>query len=234
MFSLNRSVALVGTVVLFYAPAVIAAPAAVPLYQNCKVRKGAISKATDRWDFNLRHGDIGGCVTDNQVRHGAPYWERAELRGPNLQTGKAYAISVEFKFDADSKSSDRTSFFQIHSYNNGCTSCLPMLMIKTHASGAITASLQNAKQYHDDVGLGITRTSATGQWRNLRVEISTSPGMNSLSIFIDGKEVIDKRDVYLDPKGIPYLKIGLYRPGSSSALPDDRISIRHVMSELLR
>ncbi len=213
------------------APPAFAAPRSVGFKNDCPVKRDAIKRSRGGWTFEISHGDVGGCPTDNRARHSAIYWERAELRSSNFTTGRTYEFSFEAKFDPAARSSHRTTFFQIHSWNRGCTGCGPMLMIKANSGGSIGAHLQSRDGHHARYGLGITRNAVAADWRAFKIRVGTSPGFNRISIWVDGRKVLSDGRVFLNPKGKPYLKIGLYRPGSSRALPTDRVSIRKVRSE---
>ena len=210
-----------------------AAPRSVGFKKSCPAKRGTIKRMRGGWTFNLKHGDVGGCPTDNRARHGAPYWERAELRSSYMRKNRTYEFSFDVKFDPTKRSSRLTSFFQIHSYAPGCARCVQMLSMRANGS-SIAAHLQNNKGLHVRHNLGISRASLANNWRTFKIRVGTSAGYNRISIWVDGRKVLSERSVYLDPKGKPYLKVGLYRPGSKGGLPSDSVSIRRVKSETVK
>lgn len=210
-----------------------AAPRSVGFKNSCPAKRGTIKRIRGGWTFYLNHGDVGGCPTDKRARHGAPYWERAELRSNYMKKDKTYEFSFEVKFDPTKRSSHLTSFFQVHSYASGCPNCVQMLSIRANGS-AIAVHLLKKDGLHQRHNLGISRASLANDWHTFKVRLGTSPGYNRISIWVDGRRVLSEKNVYLNPKGIPYLKVGLYRPGSTKGLPSDSVSIRRVKLETIR
>lgn len=211
-----------------------AAPRSVGFKKNCQLKRGAYERIGGGWKFYLRHGDIGGCGGDNRARHRAEYWERSELRSAQLSLNRTYEITFEIQFDPAMSSSDRTSFFQIHSSSTTCKSCYPMLMMKVRGSGSVGAHLLNARGTHSQHGLGISRSTLASGWRTFKVRVGTSTGPNEISIWMDGRKILSEKVVHLSQGGKPYLKVGLYRPGSSKGRPTDSVSIRNVKMESFR
>ncbi|MEP3329182.1 hypothetical protein [Sedimentitalea sp.] len=79
--------------------------------------------------FTLQKGDVGKCSTDNQARHHAPYWERAEVHQKgDLKLGKIHRIQVQATF-IEGFSGERETFFQIHGWNGNCKASPPMMML---------------------------------------------------------------------------------------------------------
>ena len=195
---------------------------------TCAMPKGSYQRSGSTYDFTLKNGDVGGCPTDGKARHGAPYWERAELRSANLRSGRTYDITFEVNFDPKTSSSSRTSFFQIHTYNNACKECAPALMLRVHG-GRVIASVFGKGARSVEKSLGVGRSGISGRWAKFRVLATTNTGqMNKVEVWIDGKKRLTSQSMYIAPKGRPYLKIGLYRPGNRSGLPVDRMSIRRI------
>jgi hypothetical protein len=78
----------------------------------------------------LQDGDIGKCSTDNQARHRAPYWERAELSQQNsFRPGQRYQISTEITL-LEGFTGERETFFQIHGWAHDCQGAYPPVMMK--------------------------------------------------------------------------------------------------------
>jgi hypothetical protein len=180
--------------------------------------------------------DVGGCPTDNMKRHGAPYWERAEIRSKNLSLRKTHIIEFEVNFDKETRSSDRTSFFQIHTHNDKCTDCVQAVNLRIDGWGQMHASVMTpSAPIHLDMSLATSRESVAGRWAKFKVELTTNPGVaNPLKIEIDGATVLDIDNLLIVAKARPHIKIGLYRPGNVYGLPTDRVSIRNITSTTVR
>lgn len=200
---------------------------------TCTVPKGTIKRKGGVRTFTLRHGQKGHCPNDNQARHRAPYWERAEVRSTNFKKGRKYRFSVDINFDPNAGSSDRTTFFQVHQYNNrGCTWCFPAVMIKTNG-GTFFASILINNGFHVDHRLGVSRTDVAGEWTTFTIEMGTDDGKNDITISVNGT-VAYQGEVHVTKEGLIYVKSGLYRPGSTrKELPTDRLSMRNMRYEVV-
>ena len=107
---------------------------AVSFEKNCKVPKGSIKTIKIDGEkyiqFTLKDKDKGGCSTDIKSRHGAPYWERAELAQRNtLSKKKIHEISFKVKITEGFRG-ERETFFQIHNYNQSSRKVYPSIMLK--------------------------------------------------------------------------------------------------------
>ena len=205
----------------------------VSFFENCKLPAGSVKKAGSTWTFRLRHRDVGGCSMDPTPRHSAPYWERAEVRSDYLDKGETYEVTFEFNFDPDTSSSARTSFFQIHTHNEGCPGCINAFALKAKQD-RIGASVLFQNGVHLEYVFDMTRASVAGKWTKVRIVAGTASGNNPILVEIDGKEVLRKNTLFVPAKGRPYFKMGLYRPGSAEGLPTDRVSIRNVEAGIMR
>ncbi len=213
---------------------VYASTKTVIMKTGCPREPGTMKKAGGVMEFSLKHGQKGGCSSDRKARHSAPYWERSELRSKSFIKGKTYVFSVDVKFDPNTKSSNRTTFFQVHQYNkNGCKSCSPALMFKVNANGAINLSYLRARGGHGVASLGITRSQIAGKWTKFSVETGTKTGNNPVTVFVNGRKAFSGT-VFISARGTVYLKTGLYRPGKRSGLPRDRVFIRNVTYRVQR
>jgi hypothetical protein len=81
---------------------------------------------------------------------------------------------------------------------------------------------------HLEYVFDITRASVAGKWTKVRIVAGTASGNNTILVEIGGREVLRKETLFVPPKGKSYFKLGLYRPGSVTELPKDRLSIRNV------
>lgn len=201
---------------------------------TCPNPSGTVKRSGGVRTFTLSHGQKGGCPTDRQARHNAPYWERTEVRSSFFKKGRTYRFSADIKFDPATRSSNRTTFFQIHQYNaKGCTGCGPAIMLKVKGN-RIIASVHRANGYHTDHSLGVSRSQFAGAWTTFTIEMGTDNGTNRLVVSVNGK-VLYRGQVYIHPKGTIYAKSGIYRPGSTtSRLPTDRLSMRKLRYEIVK
>ena len=77
--------------------------------------------------FQLRDKDYGQCSTDRAARHGAPYWERAELKqNSKLSPNTKYQVRFKVRFVQGFK--NLTTFFQIHAHNSPCWAYPPIML----------------------------------------------------------------------------------------------------------
>lgn len=207
--------------------------APVSFFENCKLPSGSVKRRGSTWTFRLRHRDVGGCSMDPTARHSAPYWERAEVRSDYLKKGETYEVTFEFNFDPETSSSQRTSFFQIHTHNKACPGCINAFALKAKED-RIGASVLFQNGVHLEYVFDVTRASVAGKWTRVRIVAGTASGNNPILVEIDGKEVLRKETLFVPAKGRPYFKMGLYRPGSEAKLPTDRVSIRNVEANIVR
>jgi len=169
--------------------------------------------------FTLNPGEIGKCPTDSNHRHGAPYWERAEVRQyGNLTGNQNYRIKFDVKF-IQGFSSERETFFQIHTSNKKCFSA-PILMMKFNY-GLLTIDLLS----------GISATSKNGNHKNKYLgniyvrdlkkynsfEVVFNQKRKIITIYKDGITLIKNQNYEKKECGTPYLKLGIYRPGNEQA-----------------
>jgi hypothetical protein len=202
---------------------------AMPLRSDCGApRPDSIQHANGVITFTLVHGDKGRCAGDTRPRGRAPYSERAELRSDEVARGIRHRAEFTLRFDANAGSSAGTSFFQVHSWNRGCTECKPPIMLRIGQDGTVSAFLLNADgQAHRAVGLGVSRNHLASGWRRFTVEFGTTPGAtNTLDISLDGRRILSSAQYHFPTRGIPYYKLGLYRPGNPAGTPRDRVSFR--------
>ena len=101
-------------------------------YDNC----GLPESSSVRWvtegketflRFTLKNKQVGGCSTDGIKRHGAPYWERAEIKQANtLAQNTDYTLTFKVRF-VKGFSYPREDFFQMHQSVAGCRVGPPMM-----------------------------------------------------------------------------------------------------------
>jgi len=172
-------------------------------YQNCPVPKGSITTIEEDGEiftrFQLKNGQKGGCNTDREVRHTAPYWERAELKqSVYLHKGSVYEIKFKVRFLEGFKGS-RENFFQIHQSVKNCR-LGPLVMLK-FSSGTID-------------GLWSLKISKVkGQWLDFNIVLDLINGSHTVKV--DNKIFLKNAGFRYDFKGCgqPHIKFGIYRPG---------------------
>ena len=187
--------------------------------------------------FTLGRGDKGKCGTDNQARHRAPYWERAELsQTDRLAVGHRYEISAEVQF-VSGFTGQREAFMQIHGWDAGCTHAYPPVMLKFNKGELAIETLR-----------GVSKTSS-GRHRNavkkrvridtlygkpgklvMQFDTRTRPGL--LSVSLDGQQLATDAPTGFASCAKLYLKMGVYRPGgkksgTSSVIFDD-VQVRRM------
>jgi hypothetical protein len=213
------------------------------LYDNCGLPVAAGPDRSVAWvrldgdkklRVRLRPGDKGGCGTDNQMRNGAPYWERAELRQEGfLRLGRLYWMSFEAIFEQGFVG-DREAFFQIHGHNGTCDAYPPVMV--TFQDGRLMVSalhkvsgngLGNGKGQHRAVQSGTVRVQRLyGRAAQFVVEFDTRTTPARLSMSLNGDRIVTGAAVQYAPCAKPYVKFGIYRPGgkgsaTSSVIFDD-------------
>ncbi|WP_298680411.1 heparin lyase I family protein [uncultured Lentibacter sp.] len=184
--------------------------------------------------FTLRQGEKGKCSTDQKPRHRAPYWERAEVRqDPKMRLGSISMISFEATF-LEGFTGDRETFFQIHSWDNGC-SAYPLAMMKSQKGRLVVWSLHKVSGDGTGAGAGQHREVQAQSVRipqlygkpikfELDLDTRTSPG--KLSVRMNGRTIVSDAATSFAPCARPHMKFGVYRPGgagssTSTVLIDD-------------
>jgi hypothetical protein len=184
--------------------------------------------------FVLREGQKGKCPTDDQVRHRAPYWERAEVRQDGyLELGSTYRISFEAIF-LEGFTGEREAFFQVHGHNGSCDAS-PPVMVKLGNAGLVVDALQRVsgnglgagKGKHRPVQSASVRPRALyGQRSKFVVDFDSRSNPARLSMTLNGQRIVNNAAVSYAPCARPYIKFGIYRPGgkgsaTSSVVFDD-------------
>jgi len=215
----------------------------VSTYANCDlpVKNGpnrSVSWVKEGGDkklrFVLHEGQKGGCSTDGQFRNRAPYWERAEVRQKGfMKLGQAYRISFQVTFDSGF-TGDRETFFQIHGFNSPCNAA-PLVMMKFTKGKLVVWALRNVRGNGLSEGRGrhkrvqnasVNVRSLHGKPSNFILDFDTREGQGQLTVYLNGRAVVQQARVEYAPCAKPHIKMGIYRPGgkrtgTSVALFDD-------------
>ena len=108
---------------------------------------------------------------------------------------------------------DREDFLQLHQSNRGCR-LRPLIMAKFSYGFLVDATQP------------VFAKDLLGRWVDVRLDFNPS---RSYDLYIDGKKVIDNQStrVAVEACSVPYLKIGIYRPGDDQAT-GERMSVMDV------
>ncbi|SPF79998.1 heparin lyase I family protein [Pseudoprimorskyibacter insulae] len=230
--------------VLFVALSAVAAPAlefkdgdwTTSFYESCKLPVETATANRPRsiqWAGNgdrklavtLAPGDKGRCTSDGKWRHGAPYWERAELKQRGVMgKGKLHQISFTANFAGGFTGREET-FFQIHGWNSKCDSA-PLFMLKWHGKKMQGQALVPTKRTNNKNG-------TIANWGKLETAIRKQPRLNQLqgkdtrfevdfdtrrdpatvSMRLNGQTIVNEKPVFFEDCATPTVKLGIYRPG---------------------
>lgn len=208
-------------------------------YPNCKLPASQNREKPVSWvsidgdrklQVQLQPGQVGRCSTDNQARHGAAFWERAELRQKGyLKLGRVNKISFEAIF-LEGFLGERETFFQIHGWTDGCPAYPPLMLMFDRGLLRIDA-LTNVKQSAGKVWLSKDQGKHRPvQKRSLRAQnlygkpqrfeiVFDASGRQSglLTIGVNGQPLVDRARIEYAPCAKPHVKFGIYRPGKGTA-----------------
>lgn len=180
--------------------------------------------------FRLSPGQVGGCSTDNQKRHNAPFWERAELRQKGyFASGQITEISFEATF-LEGFTGSRETFFQIHGWADNCPAYPPLMMKFDRGVlrvDVLTGVRQSAGQSTRNRDKGRHRAASISRVRiaslygrpqmfKLRFDArAQSPG--TVSIDMNGRALLRDAPIEFASCARPHVKFGIYRPGKGVA-----------------
>ena len=189
-------------------------------YNNCGFPEMDRGYETVKWvtegknkilRFELRHGDKGLCASDDRERHGAPYWERAEVKQEEmLEENKKYSLDFDVRFVKGFKG-EREAFFQIHQGVSGCR-VGPGMMFKTFSQGFLAIYTRNPDDPNGRKIRGLVGQVVMGQWTKFKLVFDTSDN-SEVALYKDGKLQIEGQPFHIYDCGEPHFKFGIYRPG---------------------
>ncbi len=206
----------------------------VQMYENCGVPVSRGSERSIKWvkvgkdkklRFSLKKGDRGKCPTDDQARHGAPYWERAEVsQKKKLKLGHAYRIEFEATF-LEGYEGERENFFQIHGWNGSCHVSPPTMLMFDRGSLRVWAlrgvsgnGMDPNRGLHKEVQRRSVRARAIrGIPSTFTIDFDTRTLPGKLSVLLDGQPIVSNARVEMAPCAQPHIKMGTYRPGGKGA-----------------
>lgn len=201
----------------------------VSFYDNCgfPVTMGtdqSVSWVTANGDrklrFILRPGDRGRCYSDNEFRHRARFWERAEVREAGaLKLGGAYRIEAEFT-PLQGFTGERETFFQIHGWAKGCET-YPPIMLKFDRGRLqvwVLRGLASGQGGHKAVQTHNLRVKTLiGQANQLVLDFDTRTSPGQVSVMVNGQSIVSNAAVEFADCAKPHVKMGIYRPGGKGS-----------------
>jgi len=216
----------------------------VYFYDNCVFPSYKKENRNLRWikeknnkflRFQLSNKQIGKCSSDNKIRNGAPYWERAELKQVSIfKKNTSYEIKFKVRFIKGFQN-DYEYFFQIHGYSSKeCNS--PILFIQTKGRNKHLRVL--LRKYPSERDNNISNLIKKGsfkkyklatnssrrifikdilnKWTNIKLLIHFKKTDGILDMYFDEEKVLEKQSFDILKCHTPHIKFGIYRPGNSS------------------
>ncbi len=189
-------------------------------YDNC----GLPDSSSVRWvtegnetflRFTLKRKQLGGCSTDALARHGAPYWERAEIKqASTLNRDADYTLTFKVRF-VKGFSHQREGFFQMHQSTRDCR-VGPPLMFK------FSNKHLTAKYWHERFKRKVHINELIGKWIDVKLEVNFTE--SNYNLIFNEENLLAKEEFAVEPCGKPHFKFGIYRPGDED-VASERISI---------
>lgn len=180
--------------------------------------------------FTLRPGDVGGCSSDGGPRHGARYWERAELKqAGTLPRGLTHTIRFEATF-VDGFKGKAETFFQIHAWSSECKSA-PLLMLQFDSKRLKTHVLQRtSSKFQSGISRGskgalaeiraknkdrkrLSASALSGTPHRFDITFDTSEKIARMTVKMDDVLLVSNEQVHMQTCAVPHVKFGIYRPG---------------------
>ena len=186
----------------------------VSFYSNCQLPQNAISTIEENGNkflrFKLENMQKGGCSSDREPRHGAPYWERAELKQSTfLDTNSIYEIKFKVRF-LEGFTGKRETFFQIHQSVPGCRTGPPTML--KFSTNRLRLDAKRDPEHHANYYSNIKLDELYNKWSRIKFKYD---GKNKIiNVFLNSDLIF--RDITFVPLpcGRPHIKFGIYRPGS--------------------
>ncbi|MDE0330635.1 MAG: heparin lyase I family protein [Nitrospinae bacterium] len=192
----------------------------IAFYDNC----GLPESSSARWvteggetflRFTLKNKQVGGCDSDGFQRHGAPYWERAEIKqASTLKKDTDYTLTFKVRF-VKGFIYDREDFVQLHQSVKGCRLGPPMMFKFT--GGQLIGST-----WRVPLKKKVRINEVIGKWIDAKLEVNFSESY--FNFYLNYEIIMEESDFLVDSCGEPHFKFGIYRPGDEEAA-GERISI---------
>lgn len=176
---------------------------------------------------SLRPGDVGKCSTDAKPRNNAKIWERAEIKQVgHLKSGGSSEIQFEFQI-LQGFSGSREGFFQIHAHDKDCWA-YPPLMLGFDRGQLVIRTLRNVNQTSENVVSkgshksfkisGYSAAAFRGAPKTFLIRYDAHPSSGTVSVAIDGSEVLKSQRIEIAACGKPHVEFGIYRPGPGTGV----------------
>lgn len=191
--------------------------------------------------FTLQKGQVGQCSTDSVARHRAKYWERAELtQSGRLRAGSVNVIEFEATFLRGFQG-ERETFFQIHNWSPSCHAYPPVMMkmdkgrlqiallrdVEMTSAGEISDKGRHRTAFRDNANIN----QHYGTPIKFRIELDlTDPTQGQLRVLRNDKVLFDQSRVDVASCALPFVKLGIYRPGGvsdTSSIAFDDVNITY-------
>ena len=195
----------------------------IEFYENCDLP----DSSSVRWvtegketflRFTLKNKQVGGCSTDAIARHGAPYWERAEVKQASTLVQDAdYTLTFKVRF-VKGFSYQREDFFQMHQSVAGCRVGPPMMF--KFSNGRLTTN-----NWDERFKRNVHINEVIGKWKDVKLEVNFTE--SHYNLYFNDTKIIDKGFFVVASCGEPHFKFGIYRPGNERAT-GKRISILDI------
>ena len=205
----------------------------VSFYSNCQIPKNSIKTVEENGNkflrFQLKYMQKGGCGSDRKPRHSAPYWERVELKQDNfLDTNSIYEIKFKARFLKGFKGS-RETFFQIHQSIPSCR-VGPTTMLKFSFTRLRLDAKRNF-EHHAKYYSNIKIEELINKWSKFKITYDRKNKI--INVFLNNKLIFKDITFVPMPCGKPYIKFGIYRPGSglqleTSIVDFDKFEVRKI------
>jgi hypothetical protein len=229
-------------------------------YDNCGMPTGDsvrwIEEENNKFiRFQLEDKDYGNCGSgsDRRARHGAPYWERAELSQDSyLDNNSSYEINFKFRLVKGFKTKKET-IFQIHGYS-GKSCPKPILMLKFTGGGKrkfLRLELLKFPKNRKDTRINLINKRSwikhklkkndekirsqdiLGKWINLKFLIKFNQINGYVDVFFNDAKIAKQLDFDMLPCFTPHIKFGIYRPGNKngnklSIIDFDKINVKKI------
>ena len=206
----------------------------VNFYSNCQLPPNAISTIEENGNkflrFKLENMQKGGCSSDREPRHSAPYWERAELKQSTfLNPNSIYEIKFKVRFLEGFKGK-RETFFQIHQSVPSCRTG-PTTMLKFSANRLRLDAKRDLK-HHSNYYSNTKLEKLLNKWSKFKI---TYDGKNKIiNVFLNSDLIFRDITFVPVPCGRPHIKFGIYRPGSkhtpniTSKVDFDNVEVKRI------
>ena len=171
--------------------------------------------------MTLRPSEVGRCSTDNQRRHRAPFWERAEIaQVEKMPLGAVHQIAFTAIL-TEGFTGARETFFQIHGWTQDCNAS-PPLMMKAHQGRLTVWGLQRvtatSRGKHRKINTRAPKIDALlGTPLTFELRLDTRVKPTRVSMDLNGVPLVSEGVIDYAACARPHIKLGVYRPGGKGS-----------------